>query len=55
LEGDSDPSAELNALLSSIAEVPIRQSFAVMGSANQHDQVQAIGGVNEKIVGGFNV
>lgn len=55
IEGDSASSAELYALLSSIAEVPIQQSFAVTGSVNQHGQVQAIGGVNEKIEGFFDV
>jgi predicted ATP-dependent protease len=55
VEGDSASSAELYALLSAIAEVPIRQSFAVTGSVNQHGVVQAIGGVNEKIEGFFDV
>ena len=41
--------------MSAIAEVPIRQSLAVTGSVNQHGQVQAIGGVNEKIEGFFDV
>jgi predicted ATP-dependent protease len=49
VEGDSASSAELYALLSAIAEIPIRQSLAVTGSVNQHGQVQAIGGANEKI------
>ena len=55
VEGDSASSAELYALLSSIAEVPIRQSLAVTGSVNQNGEVQAIGGVNEKIEGFFEV
>jgi lon-related putative ATP-dependent protease len=55
IEGDSASSAELYALLSSIAEVPLKQSLAVTGSVNQHGQVQAIGGVNEKIEGFFDV
>jgi predicted ATP-dependent protease len=55
VDGDSASSAELYALLSAIAEVPIRQSFAVTGSVNQHGVVQAIGGVNEKIEGFFDV
>jgi lon-related putative ATP-dependent protease len=55
VEGDSASSAELYALLSAIAEVPIKQSFAVTGSVNQHGQVQAIGGVNEKIEGYFDI
>jgi len=55
VEGDSASSAELYVLLSALAEVPIRQCIAVTGSVNQHGQVQAIGGVNEKIEGFFDV
>jgi lon-related putative ATP-dependent protease len=55
VEGDSASSAELYALLSALADAPIRQSFAVTGSVNQHGEVQAIGGVNEKIEGFFDV
>lgn len=55
VEGDSASSAELYALLSALADVPIKQTFAVTGSVNQHGQVQAIGGVNEKIEGFFDV
>lgn len=55
VDGDSASSAELYALLSSLAETPIKQSFAVTGSVNQHGEVQAIGGVNEKIEGFFDV
>ncbi len=55
VEGDSASVAELCVLLSAIAEAPIDQSFAVTGSVNQHGQVQAIGGVNEKIEGFFDV
>lgn len=55
IDGDSASLAELCALLSSLASVPIRQCFAVTGSINQHGQVQAIGGVNEKIEGFFDV
>ncbi len=51
VEGDSASLAELCALLSALAEVPIRQSLAVTGSINQHGRVQSIGGVNEKIEG----
>ena len=47
--------AELYALLSALADVPLRQSLAVTGSVNQHGDVQAIGGVNEKIEGFFDV
>ena len=55
VEGDSASSAELYALLSALADAPIRQSLAVTGSVNQHGQVQTIGGVNEKIEGFFDV
>ncbi|MFZ0546615.1 MAG: ATP-binding protein, partial [Candidatus Promineifilaceae bacterium] len=55
VDGDSASSAELYVLLSALAEVPIKQSFAVTGSVNQHGEVQAIGGVNEKIEGFFDV
>ena len=55
VEGDSASSAELYALLSSLSGLPIQQRFAVTGSVNQRGQVQAIGGVNEKIEGFFAV
>jgi predicted ATP-dependent protease len=55
VEGDSASAAELYALLSALAGVPIKQAFAVTGSVNQHGQVQAIGGVNEKIEGFFDI
>ncbi|MFN8491980.1 MAG: ATP-binding protein [Caldilineaceae bacterium] len=55
VDGDSASSTELYALLSAIAEVPIRQALAVTGSVNQYGQVQAIGGVNEKIEGFFDL
>lgn len=55
VDGDSASSAELYALLSALAEIPIKQSFAVTGSVNQQGQVQAIGGVNEKIEGFFDL
>jgi len=55
VEGDSASSAELYALLSALAEAPIKQSLAVTGSVNQHGGIQAIGGVNEKIEGFFDV
>jgi lon-related putative ATP-dependent protease len=51
VEGDSASSAELYALLSSLSGYPINQELAVTGSVNQRGQVQAIGGVNEKIEG----
>ena len=55
VDGDSASSAELYALLSALADVPIKQSFAVTGSVNQWGEVQAIGGANEKIEGFFDV
>jgi lon-related putative ATP-dependent protease len=55
VEGDSASSAELYALLSALAEIPLRQDLAITGSVNQHGEVQAIGGVNEKIEGFFDI
>ncbi len=55
VDGDSASSAELYALLSALSGLPINQSFAVTGSVNQKGHVQAIGGVNEKIEGFFDV
>jgi len=55
VEGDSASLAELYALLSRLANTPIRQDIAVTGSVNQWGEVQAIGGVNEKIEGFFDV
>jgi len=55
VDGDSASSTELYALLSAIAEVPIKQGFAVTGSVDQYGRVQAIGGVNEKIEGFFDL
>jgi lon-related putative ATP-dependent protease len=54
VDGDSASAAELFALLSALAEVPISQSFAVTGSVDQLGRIQAIGGVNEKIEGFFD-
>jgi len=54
VDGDSASSTEIYALLSSLSEVPIRQYIAVTGSVNQRGEVQAIGGVNEKIEGFFD-
>lgn len=54
IEGDSASSAELYALLSALAETPIAQSCAVTGAVDQLGEVQAIGGVNEKIEGFFD-
>ena len=55
IDGDSASSTELYAILSSLADVPIRQSIAVTGSVNQQGEIQAIGGVNQKIEGFFEV
>jgi len=55
VEGDSASSTELYALLSSLADVPIKQNLAVTGSVNQLGQVQPIGGVNAKIEGFYDV
>ncbi len=54
-DGDSASVAELCALLSALAEVPLKQTFAITGSIDQYGEVQAIGGVNEKIEGFFDV
>lgn len=55
IEGDSASSTELYALLSSLADVPIKQGVAVTGSVNQQGEVQPIGGVNVKIEGFYDV
>jgi lon-related putative ATP-dependent protease len=55
VDGDSASVAELCVLLSSLSGIPIRQSLAVTGSVDQHGRVQAIGGVNEKIEGFFDI
>ena len=55
VEGDSASMAELCALLSALAQVPVRQSLAMTGSVNQHGESQPIGGVNEKIEGFFDI
>lgn len=55
VDGDSASLAELCALLSAIAEVPLRQDRAVTGTMNQYGDAQAIGGVNEKIEGFYDV
>jgi lon-related putative ATP-dependent protease len=55
VDGDSASSAELYALLSALSQVPIKQALAVTGSVNQWGEVQAIGGVNEKIEGFFDI
>ena len=55
VDGDSASSTEIYAILSALSELPIKQNFAVTGSVNQYGKVQAIGGVNEKIEGFFEV
>ena len=55
VDGDSASSTELYALLSSLSNIPINQGIAVTGSVNQKGQIQAIGGVNEKIEGFFEI
>lgn len=55
VDGDSASSTELYAILSSLSEMPIQQGIAVTGSVNQNGEVQAIGGVNFKIEGHFDV
>jgi predicted ATP-dependent protease len=55
VDGDSASSAELFALLSALAELPLAQHLAVTGSVDQHGEIQAIGGVNEKIEGFFDL
>ena len=55
VEGDSASVAELSALLSSLSGLPVRQYIAVTGSVNQLGRVQAVGGVNEKVEGFFDV
>ena len=55
IEGDSASLAELCAILSSIAQIPLRQDLAITGSVNQLGNVQPIGGVNEKIEGFFDI
>jgi ATP-dependent Lon protease len=54
VDGDSASSTEIYALLSSLSGVPIKQNIAVTGSVNQKGEVQAIGGVNQKIEGFFD-
>jgi predicted ATP-dependent protease len=55
VEGDSASCAELYALLSALSGVPINQGLAVTGAMNQHGEVMAIGGLNEKIEGYFRI
>jgi lon-related putative ATP-dependent protease len=55
VEGDSASTAELVALISSLGDIPIKQSIAITGSVNQKGEIQPIGGVNEKIEGFFDI
>jgi lon-related putative ATP-dependent protease len=55
IDGDSASSTELYAVLSSLSNIPIRQEIAVTGSVNQKGEIQAIGGVNEKIEGFYDI
>jgi lon-related putative ATP-dependent protease len=55
VDGDSASSTEIYAVLSSLAELPLRQDIAVTGSVNQKGEVQPIGGVNQKIEGFYDV
>ena len=55
IEGDSASSTELYAILSRLADAPIKQGVAITGSVNQRGEIQAIGGLNEKIEGFFEV
>jgi predicted ATP-dependent protease len=55
VDGDSASSTELYALLSALSEQPLRQSIAVTGSVDQHGRIQAVGGVNEKIEGFYEL
>ena len=55
IDGDSASLAELCCLISALTRIPIKQCFAVTGSINQYGEVQAIGGVNEKIEGFFRL
>lgn len=55
VDGDSASLAELCVLLSSLSDIAIDQSYAVTGSVNQHGSVQAVGGINEKIEGFFDI
>ncbi|MFW9883515.1 MAG: AAA family ATPase [Candidatus Thorarchaeota archaeon] len=55
IDGDSASTAELYAILSALSGIPVQQRFAVTGSVNQHGTVQAVGGINEKIEGFFQL
>ncbi|MEJ2763562.1 ATP-binding protein [Photobacterium sp. MCCC 1A19761] len=55
VEGDSASAAELCTLLSAIGQIPLKQSLAITGAINQHGLIEAVGGVNEKIEGFFEI
>jgi predicted ATP-dependent protease len=55
VDGDSASSTEVYAIVSSLADVPLRQDIAITGSVNQNGEIQPIGGVNQKIEGFFDV
>ena len=55
VDGDSASAAEIIALLSAISNIPIRQDIAITGSINQKGDIQPVGGINEKIIGFFEV
>ena len=55
VDGDSATVGELCTLLSAISKIPVKQSLAITGSADQHGNIQAIGGINEKIEGFFDI
>jgi lon-related putative ATP-dependent protease len=55
VDGDSASSTEVYAILSSLANLTLRQDIAVTGSVNQNGEIQPIGGVNQKIEGFFDV
>jgi len=55
IDGDSASTAELVAIMSAIAEIPIKQSIAITGAINQFGTIQAIGGINEKIEGFYDI
>jgi predicted ATP-dependent protease len=55
VDGDSASAAELIALMSSLGDIPIKQSIAVTGSVNQKGEIQPVGGINEKIEGFFDI
>ncbi len=55
IDGDSAAMAELCALISALTQIPVKQNYALTGSVNQYGEVQAVGGVNEKIEGFFKL